>query len=179
MASKVHGTRRVTVFCLAGVALAAASAWGAEVPVAVSPGSDSELVRVEARCPTFSWGAVVGAQRYELVVYRVGDGGEEARAVLEQAISGAALSWTPSLGGCLERGGRYAWSGACAGGAGARGRVAADVVRGGDRRCRGGGSGVAVGRAEQEGESAGGRQGGPVSAHGSVGRGWCAVRGKE
>ena len=162
MASKVHGTRRVTVICVAGVALAAASAWGAEVPVAVSPGSDSELVRVEARCPTFSWGAVVGAQRYELVVYRVGDGGEEARAVLEQAIAGAALSWTPSLGGCLERGGRYAWSVRALGGGG-EGEWSPpmwfEVATAGVGRD----SGVAVGRAEQEGESAGGRQGAPVS----------------
>ena len=119
MERKAHGMRRMIVVCAAGVAVAVSSAWGAEVPVAVSPGSGSEVALVEARCPTFSWGAVADAESYEVVVYRVGGEGEEARAVLEQEIAGAASSWTPSLGGCLERGGHYAWSVRAAGREGA------------------------------------------------------------
>ena len=89
------------------VLAAAAPSWAAVAPVAVSPGDVSKVVRVEDRCPTFSWGAVSGARGYELVVYRVG---EEAEPALRQRIGGAALGWTPPLGRCLGRGGRYAWS---------------------------------------------------------------------
>ena len=89
---------------VAGVAL------GAERPVAVSPGNVSKLALIEDRCPTFSWGAVPGAKQFELVVYRIGKEGEEASPVLSKRISGSALSWTPDLDLCLERGGRYAWS---------------------------------------------------------------------
>ena len=85
------------------------AAWGAEGPVAVSPGSATGSVISDA-CPTFSWGAVAAAKFYELVVYRVEEGSEEATPVLRQRISGSALSWTPSLDSCLERGGQYAWS---------------------------------------------------------------------
>ena len=79
-------------------------------PVAVSPGDASRLVDVADGCPTFSWARVDGAARYELVVYRVADDGEEAPVVLRQRIDGRAGSWTPTLDRCLERGGRYAWS---------------------------------------------------------------------
>ena len=79
-------------------------------PVTVSPGDPSKLVLIESRCPTFSWGQVDGAQGYELVAYRLGEEGEEAIPVLRQSLSGAVGSWTPSLGRCLKRAGRYAWS---------------------------------------------------------------------
>jgi hypothetical protein len=78
--------------------------------VTVSPGDPSKLVLIESRCPTFSWGQVDGAKSYQLIVYRLGEDGEEAQSVLRQRISGSALGWTPSLNRCLERGGRYAWS---------------------------------------------------------------------
>lgn len=79
-------------------------------PVTVSPGDPSKLVLVGDACPTFSWGEVDGARGYELVIYRLGEEGEEAQPVLRQRISGSALGWTPSLDRCLERSGRYAWS---------------------------------------------------------------------
>ena len=68
------------------------------------------MTRVADRCPTFSWGQVANTDSYELVVYRVGRDEEETAAVLTAKIDGRAGSWTPSLGRCLERGGRYAWS---------------------------------------------------------------------
>jgi hypothetical protein len=45
-----------------------------------------------------------------LVVYRLGQEGDEPESVLKQELPGSASSWTPSLGRCLQRGGRYAWS---------------------------------------------------------------------
>lgn len=86
------------------------AAWAADVPVAVSPGDASNLALIEGRCPTFSWGALPGAESYELVVYRGDETRKEASPpVLRQSIAGSALSWTPPLARCLERGGQYAW----------------------------------------------------------------------
>ncbi len=90
--------------------LAAAVASAATIPVAVSPGDDSELTTVGETCPTFSWGAVAGATGYELVVYKVTDAGDDAEPVLRQEIEGPALSWTPPLDRCLDRDSRFAWS---------------------------------------------------------------------
>lgn len=93
-----------------GVILAAhVPVWAAETPMAVSPGSPTGAA-IESRCPTFSWGAVASARALELVVYRVHEEGQEAEAVLEREVHGSASSWTPPLGSCLKRGGRYAWS---------------------------------------------------------------------
>ena len=83
------------------------AAWAAESPVAVSPGASSKLALVEARCPTFSWGSVARAGSYELVVYRLGEEGEEPQPVFRQNFAGSVTSWTPSLDRCLERGGQY------------------------------------------------------------------------
>ena len=81
-----------------------------ERPVAVSPGSATGTT-IAGPCPTFSWGQLEAAVSYELVVYRVDEGGGDTpRLVLSQRISGPALGWTPSLDRCLERGEPYAWS---------------------------------------------------------------------
>ncbi len=82
----------------------------ADLPVAVSPGHPSRMSVVADRCPTFSWGQVSGVDSYELMVYRVDRDEDGAVAELRATIDGRAGSWTPTLGGCLERGGRYAWS---------------------------------------------------------------------
>ena len=84
--------------------------WAAnDAPVTVSPGTSTGSL-IGDTCPTFSWGAIPGARTYELVVYRLGDEGEEAQRVLTERIAGSALGWTPQLDRCLTRGGRYAWS---------------------------------------------------------------------
>jgi hypothetical protein len=82
----------------------------AQSPPPVSPGRGSRVDLIDARCPTFSWGSVSGAERYRLVVYRVDRPGGEPELQLDQRLPGSATSWTPSLESCLERGGRYAWS---------------------------------------------------------------------
>lgn len=89
--------------------LCAPAAGASKAPVAVSPGTSAGAL-IGGACPTFSWGAVEGAKSYELVVYAVGEGDEGAEPTLKQGIPGSALSWTPSLKRCLERGGQYAWS---------------------------------------------------------------------
>ncbi len=78
-------------------------------PAAVSPGSLNGTP-IGDPCPAFSWGEVAGAKSYDLAVYRVREEVEEAEAVLWQTLPGSALSWTPPLDRCLERGGRFAWT---------------------------------------------------------------------
>lgn len=101
-------SRSLTIPVIAGFVFQAVAAFSAPLE-AVSPGSPTGA-SIGDGCPTFSWGLVKGASSYELVVYSVEEGQEELPAVLEQRISGAASSWTPSLDRCIERGGRYAWS---------------------------------------------------------------------
>ena len=86
----------------------------AEAPVTVSPGSVEGTV-ISETCPTFNWGAVVGAKSYELVVYQVPSEQDEVLTqddvpVLQVTLPGSANGWTPALDQCLERGSRYAWS---------------------------------------------------------------------
>ncbi len=85
------------------------TASAAEPPVTVSPGSSTGALIADV-CPTFSWGAVPGADHYELAVYRLDQEGEQAPLVLEQDVPGSALGWTPSLDRCMARGGEYGWS---------------------------------------------------------------------
>ena len=98
----------VLVLSVAG-SVAVSFAAPIERPVAVSPGGATGMAVVEARCPSFSWGAVPDAGRYELEIFRIDDLGT-AEIVVRQEIHGAASSWTPTLGQCLSAGGRYAWS---------------------------------------------------------------------
>ncbi len=95
----------------------AAGADGSE-SVAVSPGSATGTL-IGDPCPTFSWGSVATARSYDLVVYRLGENGEDAQPVLRETLSGSANGWTPALDRCLERGGQYAWSVRANGGSGA------------------------------------------------------------
>lgn len=85
----------------------------ASKPVVVSPGSIRQAMHIGDACPTFSWAAAEGAAGYELVVWRLSEPAEESgefEAVVEETLPRGALSWTPSLGRCLERGGNYAWA---------------------------------------------------------------------
>lgn len=101
--------QRRVVECWLGIALTASAAL-AVGPVAVSPGGASRMVLIEGRCPTFSWSASPDAKAYELAVWRVRRGTADDVPTLDETIAGAALSWTPALDRCLDRGGRYAWS---------------------------------------------------------------------
>jgi len=83
----------------------------------VSPGDGQGQATIADTCPTFSWGAAPGAQRYELEIY---DGQwQDSTAYADQAQSGhllrqidiatPALSWTPAEADCLDAGARYLW----------------------------------------------------------------------
>jgi hypothetical protein len=100
---------RVLLVGLCGL-MAATPGLAGSKPLAVSPGDAEKLVSIADPCPTFNWGAVDGASSYELVVYRLGEGGEEAQPVLQQSFAGSVTGWTPSLERCLKRSGSYAWS---------------------------------------------------------------------
>ena len=83
----------------------------------VSPGTPEVGALIGDPCPSFSWGAVEGAQRYELAIFDAQwdasptyDEQQRQGAQLRQiAISAPALSWTPAGGDCLDAGGTYLW----------------------------------------------------------------------
>lgn len=85
---------------------------GAQSPIPVSPGGQSEKALSYGRCPSFHWTQVEGVGSIDLVVFEVPktavDGPPER--VLSVSLPGSSSGWTPSLGECLEPGGRYAWS---------------------------------------------------------------------
>lgn len=93
--------------------IVATVAAGTSVPVAISPGSIGEMVRVGEACPTFSWTEVEGANAYDVAVWRLSVEAEqdsEPEMVILEKLPGGAQGWTPALGQCLERGWRYAWA---------------------------------------------------------------------
>jgi trimeric autotransporter adhesin len=111
-----HGALALLV--LAGALCASATPVAAAgVPQPVSPGAQSAGALIEARCPTFSWAGVEGAAGYELAVFRVAAAPEaEPVLVTRTSLPERVQTWTPAMGQCLERGERYAWSVAAAGG---------------------------------------------------------------
>jgi hypothetical protein len=114
-------TNRLSALCAVVSALTATSPAPAAPPVGVSPGSAQDFVSTTGRCPTFSWGAVDDALRYEVVVFDMDSGAVDAAAisslgpqlstspVLRNEIPGSATSWTPDRERCLAASGRYAW----------------------------------------------------------------------
>ena len=92
----------------------------ADDPIAaipVSPGDSQAGALIGNPCPSFSWGAVEGAQRYELAIFDAqwddSPGyAEQARqgiALRRIEIDAPALSWTPAGSECLDEGGSYLW----------------------------------------------------------------------
>lgn len=85
--------------------------------VPVSPGEAEAGVRIAETCPTFSWGAAPGAERYELAVFDAWwlDSADYAAQVelgqiLDRIdIDAPATSWTPAGEACLEDGAAYRW----------------------------------------------------------------------
>ena len=104
--------------------LAPARAWSDDpsgpqgvAPQPVSPGAARDTALTAETCPTFSWGAVAGAERYELAIYDAQwnpstemqtqqDSGEPLRAI---AIEAPATAWTPAADQCLQDGAGYVW----------------------------------------------------------------------
>lgn len=86
-------------------------------PVAVSPGSETEVASVWQSCPTFSWSAVDQASSYRIAVFEVIDpkvlAYEEMAAMASPVVSndipGPALSLTLSSEKSLKSGSMYAW----------------------------------------------------------------------
>lgn len=86
-------------------------------PVAVSPGSDTELVTIWQSCPTFSWSSVDQAASYKIVIFESVDGkitpyenmAAMSAPLISQQIPGPALSWTLSTNESLKTGNMYAW----------------------------------------------------------------------
>lgn len=86
-------------------------------PVAVSPGNDAGIARVEVSCPTFSWTSVEGATSYKVVVFEANGPNmlvynemeAIASPILFKEIQGQALSWTPSSDERFRSGGMYVW----------------------------------------------------------------------
>lgn len=86
-------------------------------PVAVSPGSETELVTVWQSCPTFSWSSVDQAASYKIAIFESVDGkimpyenmAAMSAPMISQQIPGPALSWTPSTKESLKTGTMYAW----------------------------------------------------------------------
>ena len=92
----------------------------ADEPVAaipVSPGDSQAGALIGDPCPSFSWGAVEGAQRYELAIFDAQwddspgyvDQQRQGVALRRIEIDAPALSWTPAGNECLDEGGSYLW----------------------------------------------------------------------
>ena len=87
------------------------------IPVAISPGSDTETVEIWQSCPTFSWSAVDQSASYRLSVFEVvnpkvtlyEDMAAMSTPVISQEIPGPALSWTLPAKTSLKTGSMYAW----------------------------------------------------------------------
>ena len=85
--------------------------------IPVSPGTQEAGALIGDPCPSFSWGAVDGAQRYELAIFDAQ--WQDSPAYDDQQVQGAqlrqieiaapALSWTPAGSDCLDEGGSYLW----------------------------------------------------------------------
>lgn len=114
---------RLTPLLLAAPILAQAQDWtaapstSAATPKPVSPGAVTSSTPIAESCPTFSWGAIPGARRYELALYDAHwnpstDAKEQAAAAepLQQiAIDAPATAWTPAGEQCLQDGAAYVW----------------------------------------------------------------------
>lgn len=86
-------------------------------PIAVSPGSDTEMVEIWQSCPTFSWSSVEQAASYRIAVFNTDepkvttymDMIATSSPVISKDIPGPALSWTLSSDLSLKTGNMYAW----------------------------------------------------------------------
>lgn len=86
-------------------------------PIAVSPGSDTEMVEIWQSCPTFSWSSVEQAASYRIAVFNTVepkvitymDMIATSSPVISKDIPGPALSWTLSSDLGLKTGNMYAW----------------------------------------------------------------------
>jgi hypothetical protein len=112
---KIFFTTFVFMFLLASFWVAAEEA--GNNPMAVSPGSETELATIWQSCPTFSWSSVYQAASYRIAVFESVDAkittyeGMAAMSlpVVSKDIQGPALSWTLSSEESLKTGSMYTW----------------------------------------------------------------------
>ena len=88
----------------------------------ISPGTFSVkhalTTNIDGRCPTFSWASPATEGQVKLAVFEISapasfDADQAAVAtepVLEELLPAGAISWTPPLNRCLQRGWLYAWA---------------------------------------------------------------------
>ncbi|MDX1385361.1 MAG: hypothetical protein R3190_17035, partial [Thermoanaerobaculia bacterium] len=103
----------VVLVALAASAGSAAVTSGSQPapPPTAFPGDTARFVAVGGPCPTFLWGAVPDAERYELVLYALeGSGRLGERPSLYRSLPSSVNGWTPEGARCPEAGGRYAWA---------------------------------------------------------------------
>lgn len=107
---RVRGEKSFFLLVLSMLLLLPSDLVGAEQALGVSPGRVDRPSEIGSTCPTFSWGAVVGAKSYRLVAYEMTQGAaDRGKPILTQELPGTALSWTPNLEDCLARGKTYIW----------------------------------------------------------------------
>ncbi|MCK5058661.1 MAG: tail fiber domain-containing protein [Candidatus Aminicenantes bacterium] len=112
---KKFSTTFVSLFLLVSFWISAEGATSR--PIAVSPGSNTEVTTVWQSCPTFSWSAFDQAASYRITVFEVVDPKvmdyEEMAAmtlpVITKDIPGPALSYTLSSAESLKTGNMYTW----------------------------------------------------------------------
>ena len=108
---QILGSFATSSLCCLVLAVHAEPLAAGELARPVSPGAPGAGGIVDARCPTFSWAGVPGARGYLLAVFHLPDqAGAEPVLVAQATVPGDARAFTPLVGQCLERGGRYAWS---------------------------------------------------------------------
>ena len=93
-----------------GLGFAAATCLAQSIPTTSSPGALASFTLAAGPCPTFSWGAVPGAEAYELILYRLEDQSAEPRPQLVERLPGTVSTWTPDIDRCPAPAGRYGWA---------------------------------------------------------------------
>lgn len=90
----------------------AASGGASEAAFAASPGESARFARIEARCPTFSWGAIDGSAGYEIELFAVGPDPahdqDRVRPLTRRRLPAGVTTWTGS-GELCPTAGRYGW----------------------------------------------------------------------
>jgi len=121
MGSAISFVMTVAVILSLSVLPFSASATASSL-IGISPGASSGTQALSAvtdsRCPTFSWASPVNEGTLHLTVFEVSapttTGVDQpavaTEPVLEKLLPAGAISWTPPLDRCFQRGWLYAWA---------------------------------------------------------------------
>lgn len=83
---------RIGLLIVGLILVSQVGAWWAEPPIALSSARADTGAVVESRCPTFSWGDVLGAKSYEPFVYHVAEHREDTEPTLWHSFPGSIES---------------------------------------------------------------------------------------